>query len=663
MNIKEIADKAGVSIATVSHVVNKTRYVSAELTERVLKVIEETDGKPGFLLRNKKSLKSVNILCLADNITDYFCVDVIKGLRDRARLDEMRVVVLHSDNIGLIHEYIRLEKPAGVVFLMGGARSESEFDKMKEIGIPAVFVGQADSVTENGNIVFDAFECAFKAVHHLLKSGHDRVAFVYQDKDGPWFDRKLLGYREALNEQGIPFDPSLVVAMEDLFAYGKHEVEDILADTNRTTAILCADEAATTGCLKFMGSHNLKCPEDLSLVSLHDFQWGDLLSPPITTVSYDPAEIGRKSFEKLIAKIKRLGEDSENTVVESKIKVRSSTQTIAKGPLGEKAESPELLHLQASEMESIKTGEYTAAISFHYSGTAWARLHEKGIKDVFAEMGIKVLVVTDAHFDPELQNKQHESILSMKPDILISVPVDGVMTAASYRTLLNAGIKLVLINNVPEGFERGDYVTCVSVNERENGQIAGRLLGEYLKRYDKKKIGLLVHGAPFFATRQRDQAVEQVLTEEFPDLEIVAVQSFQKESRAFDACYEMIKNHPEIEGLYVSWEGPALSALNALRELNREEIRMVTADLDSEVALNLAAGGSVIGISAQRPYDQGRAIALAAANALLGRSTPSYIGVSPYRVTRDNLLIAWQEILKERAPAQLASALKGSRNP
>jgi ribose transport system substrate-binding protein len=368
-----------------------------------------------------------------------------------------------------------------------------------------------------------------------------------------------------------------------------------------------------------------------------------------------------KSVEKLNDKIQHTADADANTLIPCRITVRNSTQCIGRGPHGEKAANPEVLHLSSSDMERVKAGSYTAAISFHYSGTAFARLHEKGIKDVFAELGVRVLVVTDAHFDPEMQNKQLELIQTMQPDVLISIPADEMITAPSYKEMVRSGVKLVLIDNVPHEFERGDYVTCVSVNERENGQIAGRILGEYLVKNGKRTIGLLMHGGSFFNTNQRDMAVEQVLTEEFPDLQIVTAQPFLNDAGAYEKCREMFKQHPSIEGLYVSWEGPAVAVLKALREMNREDVCMVTADLDREVALGMAAGGPLKGLSAQRPYDQGRAVALSAAHALIGNSIPSFIGVSPYKVTPDNLLTAWQDILRERAPTELVNALKSGK--
>nr|AYQ71617.1 LacI family DNA-binding transcriptional regulator [Cohnella candidum] len=654
MKMKEIARKAGVSIATVSHVVNKTRYVSDELTERVMKVIQELDEKPGFLLRNMKAASTDRILCVIENLTDYFCVEILKGVKCRAVQEGLQVVVLQSDHPGVVQDYVRLEKPSGIILITDKRRSERI--RSSDFPVPMVIVGHADRIPESGHLLIDYRESAYKGTLHLIKSGHEKIGLIY-DPENPYARPQILsGYQAALREHELSFDPARVLDWESDKAFEMDSVGDWEEDG--LTAWVIGNEVATFEFLRYFTKRNFKIPEDLSVVSLTELEANRLVNPAITTVAHDPHELGRMSVEKLKRKIASQPDGGEDVVAPCRMTIRHSTKCIGRGPLGDKAESPECLELSAADIERIKAGSYTAAISFHYAGTAWARMHEKGIKDVFWELGIKVLAVTDAHFNPDMQITQHESILAMRPDILISIPADEAMTSHGYREIVNAGTKLVLINNVPHGFGREDYVTCVSVNERENGQVAGRILGQYLTDNGKKKVGMLVHGASFFATKQRDMAVEQVLSEEFPELEIVAMEPFIKESKAFDTCYEMIKLHPEIEGLYVSWEGPALAVLKALRELGREDIGVITADLDTEVAYNMAAGGPIKGISAQRPYDQGRAMALSAANALLGRSIPSFIGVSPDKVTSENLLAKWQEILRERAPAELAQMLK-----
>lgn len=656
MKIKDIATKAGVSVATVSHVVNKTRYVSAELTEKVLRIINEEEGQPKFIARNMKALNSAIILCLVENLEDYFYVNIIKGVKSAANESGYNVVVLNTDNKGLIRDFIRSEKPCGMI-IIPDKYNNAEFFKIREVNIPVVMISNNGRSLQLGNVMIDYYEVAYKAAFHVIKNGHEIISFIHERKDGYTYTQMLNGYKDALLNNGMQFDQSLVIEISD-----NNSIEKIFTDENRPTALLSADINTTMELLRLFNSNNIKCPDDISLVSLNEFDLSHLLQPAVTTVAFNPVELGIKSVEKLNDKLKASNDIMEDTIVPCRLNVRNSTQCISRGPLGEKAESPEILQLSLAEIEQIKSGSYTAAISFHYSGIAWARLHEKGIKDVFSELGVKVLAVMDAHFDAELQIKQHASILTMNPDVLISIPADEILTAQSYRDVTNAGTRLVLIDNVPDGFSRDDYATCVSVNQRENGQIAGRLLGEHLRKHNKKKIGLIMHGASFFATKQRDMAVEQVLREEFADLEIVAIENFISDNKTFDKCYAMIENHPEIEGLYVSWERPALEALAALRELNREDIAVVTTDLDLEVALSMAMGGPIIGLSAQRPYEQGRAMALAAANALIGKKIPSFIGITPYKVTPANLLIGWQDILREKSPTALKDALKGSRS-
>jgi ribose transport system substrate-binding protein len=135
------------------------------------------------------------------------------------------------------------------------------------------------------------------------------------------------------------------------------------------------------------------------------------------------------------------------------------------------------------------------------------------------------------------------------------------------------------------------------------------------------------------------------------------VKYFQKIEHAYDICLELIREYPDVEGLYISWDGPALRAIRALKELNREDVAVFTFDLDREIALYLARGDMVKGLVIQRPYVQGTAVALAAAKALLGKGEYKYIGVSPYVVRRNSLMKAWEDIFHAALPLELEKAL------
>jgi len=663
--IKDVAKQAGVSVATVSHVINKTRYVSPELIERVENVMRALDYQPNVVARNLRTSKIRTIGLIVPDVSDPFFSAIVKGVEKVAVENGYGLIVCDTDDTSSKEElYIKLfmqDKTDGLIIAPTGGNYE-DIKELNSLNIPCVFVDRKMEGIEADAVLSDSIAGAYKATSHLIKSGHERIGLVIGHENITPSGEKLIGYKKALEEHGIEFDTQLVVggnssAEDTIDAFNMLFVMD-----NKPTAILCADNKITISALKSITVKGYECPKDISLVGFDDFDCASIFTPSITTVAQDPKKMGSIAAETLFQKLNGGRQECKEIRIPTELKVRKSTQVIGRGPFGEKAVYPDVLELTESEIEEIRTGNYTAAISFHYSGKAWARLHEQGIKDGFNRLGIRVLAVTDAHFDPELQIKQHDSLLTMEPDILISIPTDEIKTADSYKKIVESKTKLVLITNVPKGLKHKDYVTCVSVNEMENGQIAGRILGEYLTKIGRTKVGIIKHGAPFFATRQRDSAAEQVLREEFPNLEIVAVEEFLNEKKAYDKCINIMKAHPEIEGIYVSWEGPAIEVITALCDLNREDVAIVTADLDSEVAMNMAKGGMIKGLSSQRPYEQGRAMALAAANAILGKEVPPFIGVQPYYVTPNSLLKAWQDVLKEKPPTKLINALKHNPN-
>jgi len=186
--------------------------------------------------------------------------------------------------------------------------------------------------------------------------------------------------------------------------------------------------------------------------------------------------------------------------------------------------------------------------------------------------------------------------------------------------------------------------------KKKNGSNTGRMIGEHFKGRKSVKVALLNHGAIFYGTRARDSAVEQVLKENYKNIEIVLTRRFGKIENAYQVCKEMVKAHPEIQALYVSWDQPALHAIRALRELEREDIAVFTTDLDTGIA-HAMEDGIVRGLSTQRPYEQGQASALAAAKSLVSDTVPKYVGVRPYTVEAKELKRAWKEIFHDTLPA------------
>lgn len=669
--IKDVARIAGVSVSTVSHVVNGTRYVSPEKVKKVEDAIRQLDELPNFIAKRSGAQQAAgnrSVLLLLSKKNSLFQNQVKEKLEEvlegKGYLPVSLAYDLDGDRLAAIRSLAGSLSLCGLIAFPDreGVLSKAFF---KGLQLPVVLIGSPVDQFAADTLLPDTFEGGYRAVRHLIKNGHEKIAYLSESEERG--AHRFEGYRKALEDAHIPVEKNLVWTGLHTEEQVSRAMGQLAAAGPAPTALVIADSLPLVPAIQYAVAHNIAVPRDLSIVSLNDPEWAPLMTPELTCVDKQPRQFALAAADLLFQRMAR-GEMADlpspghpycTKTLPSLLNVRNSTCGIGRGPFGEKAENASVLALSGKEKEKLRQKQYTAAISFHYMGKAWMGLQEKGIKKIFDELGISIIAVTDAHFNAELQCKQLESIRFLKPDILISIPVDTKDTAAAFRAIADSDTRLVLITNVPEGLTPRDYISCISVNERSHGDNMGRGLGEYMTRYGLKYAGLVCHGEQnFFATKQRDSAAEQVLTEEYPELQVCGKVNFLTETEACQKTLELIRLHPEIQALYVSWDGPALEVMKALTELERTDIAIVTGDLDYAIALHMARGEMVKMISAQCPYEQGEAIALAAANGLLGKAVPSFIGVEPISVNRDNLLKNWKHIFKEEPPAELSGAVK-----
>src|ERR1700730_10782244 len=142
---------------------------------------------------------------------------------------------------------------------------------------------------------------------------------------------------------------------------------------------------------------------------------------------------------------------------------------LSKGPHGEEPSPASSVSLTAEEFEKIRGLKAKAAIVMHY-WSDWSQAQVAGLKSQFEKMGIEVIAVTDAGFNPERQVAEIQTVLAQEPQIIVSIPTDADITAAAYKKASQKGVKLVFMDNVPTGFEAGkDYVSVVSADNYGNG--------------------------------------------------------------------------------------------------------------------------------------------------------------------------------------------------
>lgn len=335
-------------------------------------------------------------------------------------------------------------------------------------------------------------------------------------------------------------------------------------------------------------------------------------------------------------------------------------QVLSLGPNGETPSGFDTTEVSDADLATIKAGKFTAAIVMHYGGNDWATAQVEGLKSEFARLGIEVVAVTDADFKPEKQVSDIETVMALKPDIIISIPTDPVATAAAYKKASAAGIKLVFMDNVPAGMVGGkDYVSVVSADNKGNGVVSAHLMAKALN--GKGKIGLIFHDADFFVTKQRYEGFKETLSQ-YPDITVVEEKGIGGPDFAGDAqaaATALLTKYPDLDGIWGVWDVPAEGIMAAARESGRLDLKIATQDLGTNVAIQLAKNELIVGLGAQRPFDQGIAEARLGALAKIGKTgLPIFVAMGALPVSHDNVLEAWKTVYSVDAPAVVKDAFK-----
>lgn len=329
-------------------------------------------------------------------------------------------------------------------------------------------------------------------------------------------------------------------------------------------------------------------------------------------------------------------------------------QVVAGYPEGPEAASPDSITFTPEELQKLKDGKFTAAISMNVMDAAWPQLQVAGIKAGLAEYGIELVAVTEAKGQPATQLNDLEQLAARQPSVILSIPIDPVSSAPVFKRIAEQGTKVVFIDNVPEGLEPGkDYVSVIASDNEANGYFAAKAMAE--KMGGKGKVGVLttVYNSAY-VIQAREKGARKAFAE-FPDIvEVTPAQFPGTMTGAFSASSAMITANPDLGGIFAVWDTPAIQAANAAKTLGRD-VLVATVDLGEDSAVSVA-NGELFSIGAQRPYLQGLAEAKAAAAALLGKEVPPYLSVAALRVAKLNLLSALKEVTQADPPASVIQA-------
>ena len=327
------------------------------------------------------------------------------------------------------------------------------------------------------------------------------------------------------------------------------------------------------------------------------------------------------------------------------------------GPNGEASISAgDIPDLTADQISKANAANYTWAYLPSGSST-WFNAVEAGAKDEAAKLGVELTVTANSNFDPAKQASDVETAMARKPDIMLTLPNDPTSAAQAFKPAVDAGVKLVFNDNGVNGYTAGkEYVAIVTGDHYGMGASAAELMVKALGG-DGGKIGVIFHDADFYVTNNRDCRFLATIRQTQPGVQIVAESGFTDEGATEGVASAMLTQHPDIKAIYVAWSSAATGVIAALRAAGRPDVKVVAIDLDANNDVDMAKGGNLYGVSADRPYLIGQTQIKLAVLSLLGVATPGFVTVPVVIETKDNIQQAWKDSLNSDPPKAILDAL------
>lgn len=296
--IKDIADKLGISIGTVSKGLNGASDISDALRQTVL----DTAVEMGYTTKKMKKEEHKKLCIFIENMeyetSNQFGYEIILGFKQAAYRDKWDVVVLPIDPAFQMEEKydtFMLKNGYSGAFLVGFTLQDNWMEQLNATAIPTVLFD--NYIKKNPNVAYvgtDSFEGIDSAIDRLVMLGHERIAFFNGSPNSMVSDQRLQAYRDSLTFHHLEYNEKLTAYSYYIAENAKHHVPTFLAEG--ATAILCSNDYLASGVMAECKMRGLRVPEDVSVIGFDDLPISAHLDPPLTTIRQDRIELGKCGY-------------------------------------------------------------------------------------------------------------------------------------------------------------------------------------------------------------------------------------------------------------------------------------------------------------------------------------------------------------------------------
>ncbi len=335
ITMQDVAEQAGVSPKTVSRVINNEPRVSESTRKKIQQIIDELDFQPNKSAQSLAADRSLLIGLLYDNPSSAYITNLQAGVLDTCYQFGYGLVIHPCQNdtpdlLPKLRNLLASSRMDGLVLTPPMTENQELLDFLESTDTPYVLISPLDDARTCPIVSLDDVSATKQSIQHLIDFGHRRIGFILGTRQRSGSEMRFLGYKQALEENNVSFDESLVVQGDFTFDSGVVAAQQLLRHETPPSAIFASNDYMAAGVMKAAAQLRIPIPYELSLCGFDDTPLAMYMTPTLTTVRHPVEQLAREAGELLIRQLKKYLQPFKPEELQSKLIIRDSTGPVNK---------------------------------------------------------------------------------------------------------------------------------------------------------------------------------------------------------------------------------------------------------------------------------------------------------------------------------------------
>jgi DNA-binding LacI/PurR family transcriptional regulator len=328
--IYDIAKEAGVSIATVSKVINGKGRISVETRSAVFAIMERLDFQPSVIASALTGKKTFTLGLLVPDVSNPFFAEIARAIEDQGHQLGYSVVMCNTDNKDeKIERYISLllQKSVDGIIIATGIEKKEILEQLLAKGLPIVLIARELPFIAVDTVVVDDYVGGCMAANHLLEMGHKEIAFLAESQKVSSSRERMRGFRQTMLDAGLLLNEQWLKVCDYKVEDGNSKTLELLQEDRRPTAIFACNDMLAVGALQAAREMKINVPSELSIISFDNTILSSVTNPPLTTIAQPMEQMGKLAVDLIVQNIKESNHQKQRIVLRPELIIRESTYT------------------------------------------------------------------------------------------------------------------------------------------------------------------------------------------------------------------------------------------------------------------------------------------------------------------------------------------------